>query len=34
MSNTKDPYRVLGVSYDATLPEIRQQFKKLVLKAH
>ena len=29
-----DPYRVLGVSYDADIQEIRTQFKKLVLKAH
>jgi len=29
-----DPYRVLGVSYSAELPEIREKFKKLVLKVH
>lgn len=29
-----DPYRILGVSYDAKLPEIRNKFKKLVLKVH
>ena len=34
MSNTMDPYKVLGVSYDADIQQIREQFKKLVLKAH
>jgi len=29
-----DPYRVLGVPYTADLLEIRQKFKKLVLKVH
>lgn len=29
-----DPYKVLGVSYDANLQEIREQFKKLVLQHH
>lgn len=29
-----DPYRILGVSYSASLPEIRDKFKKLVLKVH
>ena len=29
-----DPYRILGVSYSATLPEIREKFKKLALKVH
>ena len=29
-----DPYKVLRVSYDADLGTIREQFKKLVLKAH
>lgn len=31
---TLDPYSVLQVSYDADLPTIRIQFKKLVMKAH
>lgn len=30
----RDPYKVLGVSYDATIPEIREKFKKLVLITH
>ena len=34
MSNTMDPYKVLGVPYDADIQQIREQFKKLVLKAH
>ncbi len=29
-----DPYSVLGVPYDADIQQIREQFKKLVLKAH
>jgi len=29
-----DPYEVLGVEYDASLLEIRESFKKLVLKHH
>ncbi len=29
-----DPYKVLGVPYDANIQQIREQFKKLVLKAH
>ena len=29
-----DPYEVLGVDYEAELPEIREAFKKLVLKHH
>jgi curved DNA-binding protein CbpA len=29
-----DPYKILGVSYSAELPQIREQFKRLVLKVH
>jgi curved DNA-binding protein CbpA len=29
-----DPYKLLGVSKDATLPEIRSAHRKLVLKCH
>jgi len=29
-----DPYRILGVPYTAELPEIREKFKKIVLKVH
>ena len=29
-----DPYQILGVKYSATMPEIREQFKKLVLHFH
>ena len=31
---TSDPYKVLGVPYDATIPQIRAKFKKLVLITH
>lgn len=29
-----DPYKILGISYSAELPEIREQFKRIVLKVH
>lgn len=29
-----DPYKILNVSYSAELPEIREQFKRIVLKVH
>ncbi|KAI0160031.1 DnaJ-domain-containing protein [Hypoxylon sp. FL1284] len=34
MSTLVDPYRVLGVSKDAQLPEIRSAHRKLVLRCH
>lgn len=30
----RDPYKVLGVPYDATILQIRQKFKKLILITH
>lgn len=34
LSNIGDPFKFLGVEYSATLNEIREKFKKLVLKYH
>lgn len=34
MTTKLDPYQILNVGYDANLEEIREQFKKLILKAH
>ncbi|KAI1266667.1 hypothetical protein F5Y18DRAFT_362993 [Xylariaceae sp. FL1019] len=34
MSTLPDPYKILGVSKDAQLPEIRSAHRKLVLKCH
>jgi curved DNA-binding protein CbpA len=33
-SSTPDPYNVLGVDRDASLPTIRNAYRKLVLKCH
>ncbi|KAF4971026.1 hypothetical protein FSARC_2039 [Fusarium sarcochroum] len=33
-THTPDPYKILGVSKDAQLPEIRSAHRKLVLKCH
>ena len=34
MSSIPDPYKILGVSKDAQIPEIRSAHRKLVLKCH